>query len=123
MLLTWADLGWWLGHCSSCRESSPSASQVALDLLRSAQSRPLSGDLLAAELVAEEEAFLGARVRALTMHLAEKDVSTEEHTRRVALRAVQVGEELGLPPHRLRQLGDRRSAPRHRQAHASRTRS
>ena len=31
-------------------------------------------------------------------------MSTEEHTRRVALRAVQVGEELGLPPHRLRQL-------------------
>jgi hypothetical protein len=28
------------------------------------------------------------------MHLAEKDVSTEEHTRRVAMRAVQVGEEL-----------------------------
>ena len=90
--------------------------QVALDLRRSAQSRPLSGDLLAAELVAEEEAFLGARVRALTMHLAEKDVSTEEHTRRVAMRAVQVGEELGLPPHRLRAARDRRPAPRHRQA-------
>ena len=97
--------------------------QVALDLRRSAQSRPLSGDLRAAELVAEEEAFLGARVRALTMHLAEKDVSTEEHTRRVALRAVQVGEELGLPPHRLRAARDRRPAPRHRQAQRSRTRS
>ena len=33
-----------------------------------------------------------------------KDDSTAEHTRRVALRAVQVGEELGLPPGRLRAL-------------------
>ena len=40
----------------------------------------------------------------LTQRLAEKDGSTEEHTRRVARRAVQVGEELGLPPHRLRDL-------------------
>jgi putative nucleotidyltransferase with HDIG domain len=36
--------------------------------------------------------------------LAEKDEYTEEHTRRVALRAVQVGEELGLSPSRLREL-------------------
>jgi HD-GYP domain-containing protein (c-di-GMP phosphodiesterase class II) len=36
--------------------------------------------------------------------LAEKDTYTEEHTRRVALRAVQVGEELGLSPARLRSL-------------------
>jgi HD-GYP domain-containing protein (c-di-GMP phosphodiesterase class II) len=43
-------------------------------------------------------------VHALTMRLAEKDGYTEEHTRRVAMRAVQVGEELGLPPHRLRDL-------------------
>ena len=43
-------------------------------------------------------------MRALTRLLAEKDESTEEHTRRVALRAVQVGEELGLPPGRLRDL-------------------
>jgi HD domain len=104
MLLTWSDLGWWLGHLLELSGIVVVGIQVALDLRRSAQSRPLSGDLRAAELVAEEEAFLGARVRALTQHLAEKDVSTEEHTRRVALRAVQVGEELGLPPHRLRQL-------------------
>ena len=44
------------------------------------------------------------RVRALTQLLADKDESTEEHTRRVALRAVQVGEELGLAPGRLRAL-------------------
>jgi putative nucleotidyltransferase with HDIG domain len=62
------------------------------------------GDLSAAELVAKEEAFLGARVHALMQSLAEKDESTEEHTRRVAMRAVQVGEELGLSPGQLRAL-------------------
>jgi len=104
MLLTYTDLGWWLGHLLELSGILVVGLQVALDLQRSAQSRPLSGDLSAAELVAEEEAFLGARVRALTLHLADKDVSTEEHTRRVAMRSVQVGEELGLPAHRLRQL-------------------
>jgi HD-GYP domain-containing protein (c-di-GMP phosphodiesterase class II) len=38
------------------------------------------------------------------LRLAEKDEYTEEHTRRVALRSVQVGEELGLSPARLRNL-------------------
>jgi putative nucleotidyltransferase with HDIG domain len=68
------------------------------------QSRALIGDLRGSELVSEEEAFLGSHIRALTVRLAEKDTYTEEHTRRVALRAVQVGEELGLPPGRLRTL-------------------
>lgn len=77
---------------------------VALDLRRSAQSRPLLGDLSAADLVAAEEAYLGTQVRALMVRLAEKDAYTEEHTRRVALRAVQIGEELGLSPARLRVL-------------------
>jgi putative nucleotidyltransferase with HDIG domain len=38
------------------------------------------------------------------VRLAKRDVSTEEHTRRVALQAVQVGDELGLSPTRLRNL-------------------
>ena len=62
------------------------------------------GDVSGADLVAAEEAFLGAHVRALTLSLARKDEYTEEHTRRVALRAVQVGEELGLTGSRLRAL-------------------
>jgi putative nucleotidyltransferase with HDIG domain len=40
----------------------------------------------------------------LTRVLAARDAYTEEHTRRVALRSVQVGEELQLPPERLRVL-------------------
>jgi len=104
LLLNYMDLGWWLGHGFELAGIVIVGTAVAIDLSRSVQSRPLVGDLRAAELVAKEEAFLGARVHALMQRLAEKDESTEEHTRRVALRAVQVGEELGLPPGRLRAL-------------------
>ena len=48
--------------------------------------------------------FLGSHVRALTVALASKDAYTEQHTRRVAMLAVEVGEELGLPRGRLRAL-------------------
>jgi hypothetical protein len=104
LLMNYMDLGWWLGHLFELLGIIVVGATVAVDLFRTAQSRSLVGDLRAADLVAEEEAFLGARVRALTQLLADKDESTEEHTRRVALRAVQVGEELGLPPGRLRAL-------------------
>jgi len=104
LLLDYSDLGWWLGHGFELAGIVIVGSAVALDLTRTAQSRSLVGDLRAADLVAQEEAFLGARVRALTQRLHAKDESTEEHTRRVALRAVQVGEELGLAPGRLRAL-------------------
>src|SRR5204863_3268549 len=104
LLMNYMDLGWWLGHLLELLGIIVVGAAVAVDLFRTAQSRSLVGDLRAADLVAEEEAFLGARVRALTQLLADKDESTEEHTRRVALRAVQVGEELGLAPGRLRQL-------------------
>jgi HD-GYP domain-containing protein (c-di-GMP phosphodiesterase class II) len=104
LLLTYEDLGWWLGHGFELVGLVLVGVPVGLDLFRTAQSRPLAGDLHAAELVTAEETFLGAHVRALTVRLAQKDEYTEEHTRRVALRAVQVGEELGLPPGRLRAL-------------------
>jgi HD-GYP domain-containing protein (c-di-GMP phosphodiesterase class II) len=104
LLLAWWQLGWWIGHGLEVVGIAAVGLSVAIDLRRAAQSRPLVGDLGAGELVAAEEAFLGAQVRALTKLLAERDVSTEEHTRRVALRAVEVGEELGLSPERLRVL-------------------
>jgi putative nucleotidyltransferase with HDIG domain len=104
LLLSFMDLGWWMGHGFELLGIVIVGAAVAADLQRSAQSRPLVGDLRARELVAQEETFLGSRVRALTRLLAEKDESTEEHTRRVALLAVQVGEELGLAPGRLRAL-------------------
>jgi HD domain len=104
LLLNYTHFGWWLGHGFELAGIVLVGAAVAADLHRTVQSRPLVGDLRAAELVAEEENFLGARVHALLQRLAEKDESTEEHTRRVAMRAVQVGEELGLPPGRLRAL-------------------
>lgn len=97
-------LGWWIGHGIEIVGMAMVGIPVALDLRRGSQSRPLVGDFRAAELVAREEEFLGTHVRALLVSLAAKDVSTEEHTRRVALLAVQVGERLGLPAARLRAL-------------------
>jgi putative nucleotidyltransferase with HDIG domain len=105
LLLTYRDLGWWLGHAFEIVGIAIVGIPVALDLRRgTARSRPLLGDLTGADLVAEEEAFLGSHIRALLVSLAEKDAYTEEHTRRVALRAVQVGDELGFTPERLRSL-------------------
>jgi HD domain len=105
LLLNFMQLGWWLGHAFEIVGIAAVGIPVALDLRRgSARSRPLLGDLKGADLVAEEEAFLGSHVRALLVALADKDTYTEEHTRRVAMRAVQVGDELGLAPERLRKL-------------------
>jgi putative nucleotidyltransferase with HDIG domain len=104
LTLSWSELGWWIGHALELIGVMMVGVPVALDLHRGAQSRPLSGDLRGAELVAQEEAFLGPRVRALMVRLAHKDAYTEGHTRRVALLAVQVGEELGLSAGRLRSL-------------------
>jgi putative nucleotidyltransferase with HDIG domain len=105
LLLSYLELGWWLGHGFEIVGIAAVGLTAAVDLRRgTARSRPLLGDLKGADLVAEEEAFLGSHIRALLVELAEKDDYTEEHTRRVALRAVQVGDELGLPPERLRNL-------------------
>ncbi len=104
MALTFMDLGWWLGHLFEVVGITLVGTSAAYDLRRGRRSRPLAGDLRAAEIVVSEEAFLGARVRALMVRLAEKDTSTEEHTRRVAALAVEVGEQLGLPGNRLRSL-------------------
>jgi HD-GYP domain-containing protein (c-di-GMP phosphodiesterase class II) len=104
LLLGYLDLGWWLGHGFEIVGIALVGIPVAADLLRTAPSRPLVGDLRGADLVAAEEAFLGSQVRSLMVALAAKDEYTEGHTRRVALRAVQVGEELGIPSPRLRSL-------------------
>lgn len=104
LILDYWRLGWWIGHGAELGGILLVGVPVALDLRRATRSHALIGDLRAAQLVREEEAYLGSQVRALLVALAEKDSSTEEHTRRVALRAVQVGEELRLPPWRLRDL-------------------
>ncbi len=104
LLMRYYELGWWLGHGWELIGIGLVGVPVALDLHRGAQSRPLVGDLRASELVSAADAFMGPTVRALLVRLDHKDDYTAEHTRGVELRAVQVGEELGLPPTRLREL-------------------
>jgi HD-GYP domain-containing protein (c-di-GMP phosphodiesterase class II) len=104
LILSFADLGWWLGHIFEFVGILVVGASLVFDLRRGRRSRALVGDLRAAEIVASEEAYLGSRVRALMVRLAEKDTSTEEHTRRVAALAVEIGEQLGLSPSRLRSL-------------------
>jgi len=101
---SWAELGFWLGHGLELTGLLVLGAAAALDLRDGAPSRALHGDLRAAELVLREEAYLGVQVRALMRRLAEKDAYTEGHTRRVAILAARVGEELRLPPARLRHL-------------------
>jgi putative nucleotidyltransferase with HDIG domain len=104
LLMSFWELGWWLGHAFELIGIGLVGVPVALDLHRGAQSRPLAGDLRGTELVSAADAFLGPHVRALLRRLAEKDEYTARHTRSVSLLAVRVGEELGLPPARLREL-------------------
>jgi HD-GYP domain-containing protein (c-di-GMP phosphodiesterase class II) len=104
LFLYFSDLGWWLGHVFELTGIVVVGASLVYDLRRGRRSRALVGDLRPSELVASEEAFLGARVRALMVSLAEKDASTEEHTRRVATLAVELGEQLGLSAARLRDL-------------------
>jgi putative nucleotidyltransferase with HDIG domain len=104
LLQSYLDLAWWLGHGLEVAGVLLVGAPVAADLFRSSPSRPLSGDLRGAEIVSAEEAFLGSQVGGLVRLLAEKDEYTEGHTRRVALLAVEVGEELGVAPARLREL-------------------
>ena len=98
------DAEWWLAHVFEVVGIGLVGIPAVLDLRYGIASRPLLGDLRPAKLVADEEAFLGARVRALMLRLAEKDPSTENHTRRVAALAVEIGERLGLAERRLRIL-------------------
>ncbi len=101
---TMMDAAWWVAHGLEVTGIGMIGIPAALDLRHGIASRPLVGDLHADALVRNEEEFLGGRVRALLTRLGEKDPSTEGHTRRVATLAVQIGERLGLPEGRLRQL-------------------
>ena len=70
LVLTFMDLGWWFGHIFEVLGIAVVGASLAYDLHRGRRSRPLLGDLRASEIVASEEAFLGARVRALMVTLA-----------------------------------------------------
>ena len=96
LLLTFRELGWWIGHGFEIVGIAIVGIPVAIDLRRGvARSRPLLGDIKGADLVAQEEAFLGSHIRALLVALADKDAYTEEHTRRVALPRCRWGSSSG----------------------------
>jgi HD-GYP domain-containing protein (c-di-GMP phosphodiesterase class II) len=90
-------VGYYIGHAIELSAVGMIAVPAARDIWGAGASLPLVGDLTAPEMVASEEAYLGPRVRALMVRLGARDTSTEEHTRRVAVLAAQVGEELRLP--------------------------
>jgi HD-GYP domain-containing protein (c-di-GMP phosphodiesterase class II) len=94
----------YIGHGLELGGVALIAVPAAFDLARGGASRPLVGDLAATELVSSEEAYLGPRVRTLVLRLTERDTSTAEHSRRVALLAARLGEELSLPAATRRQL-------------------
>jgi HD-GYP domain-containing protein (c-di-GMP phosphodiesterase class II) len=105
LLLDDGSLGSLLGHAFEIVGIAVIAFTVARDLLRGgARAKEVLGDAAGADLVVDAEVFVGPHVRALLVGLAEKQTHTEDHTRRVALRAAQVGDELGLSPGRLRDL-------------------
>ena len=104
LAMGYGTLAFYLGHGLELLGIVLLGIPAVLDLRQGGPSRPLVGDLTAADLVGAEEAFLGPRVRALMLDLAAKDSSTEAHTRRVATLACAVGEELKLPLATLRHL-------------------
>jgi HD-GYP domain-containing protein (c-di-GMP phosphodiesterase class II) len=104
LVMGYGTLAFYFGHAMELLGVVLVGIPAVLDLRQGGASRPLVGDLTATELVCSEQAYLGPRVRALMVDLAEKDRSTEEHTRRVATLACAVGEELRLPPATLRHL-------------------
>jgi HD-GYP domain-containing protein (c-di-GMP phosphodiesterase class II) len=105
LLLDDRNLGSLLGHAFEIVGIAVIGFIVARDLHRgAARAKLLLGDAAGADLVVDAEAFVGPHVRALLVELAEKQTYTEDHARRVALRAAQVGGELGLSPGRVRDL-------------------
>ncbi len=98
------DVLWWSAHVLELIGLAAMCLPAARDLSRQTSSRPLVGDLRAADIVADEEAFLDGRVHHLLLQLGRKDDVTEDHTRRVATLAVRMGEQLGLDAASLRDL-------------------
>lgn len=96
-------IGFWSGHVLELGAFLVVSAALVSDLVRATPSRALS-DIDVCDVVTEQEALLGAWVGRLLMRLEVKDISTREHTRRVASLAVQVGQELGLRGNRLRGL-------------------
>jgi hypothetical protein len=97
-------VGFWSGHLLELGAFLLVTAALVGDLVRATPSRALRSELEVSDVVTEQEALLGAWVARLLARLEAKDVSTREHTRRVAQLTVKVGQELGLRGNRLRRL-------------------
>ena len=116
------DTGWWVAHVFDVAGVGLVGVPAALDLRYATASRPLVGDLRAARAGRPTKRRSSAsHVHALMLRLAAKDPSTEDHTRRVAALAVQIGEQLGLPERPAAAARPRRAAARHGQAGGARS--
>ncbi len=98
------DTLWWSSHILELIALAAMCLPATRDLSHQTSSRPLVGDLQAVDIVADEESFLDGRVHHLMLQLGRKDDVTEGHTRRVAMLAVRMGEQLGLDASSLRDL-------------------
>jgi hypothetical protein len=95
-------VGFWAGHLLESFGFLAVSGAVAVDLARQVPSHVLYRRLTGTDLIEAEESLLGGYVRSLTASMELRDPTTREHSRRVALLAVQVGEQLGLGPETLR---------------------
>ncbi|MDX6532275.1 MAG: hypothetical protein QOF68_19, partial [Gaiellales bacterium] len=96
--------GFWGGHLLEGLGFLAVTGAATLDLARQVPSHVLHRRLTGTDLIDAEESLLGGYVRALTASMELRDPSTREHSRRVALLAVQVGEAMELGPEVLRRL-------------------
>jgi HD-GYP domain-containing protein (c-di-GMP phosphodiesterase class II) len=94
----------WAAHLLEAAGFVMVAGSVAVDLARQVPSRHLYARIEGSDLLESEEVLLGGYVRALTATMELRDPSTREHSRRVAVLAVQVGMAMGLPPAAQRRL-------------------
>jgi hypothetical protein len=130
LTMTYMQLGWWLGHGLELDGILAVGIPVALDLARSVQSRPLSGDLHASDLVLAEEAFLthtparygsspGKISRLSRRRNHRVAVSKVKHsTSVVATEAASAVSAPASPPHSLLPLPSRSCEPTSTDGHA-----
>ena len=81
MLLSFMELGWWFGHVFELLGIMIVGIPVALDLRRTAQSRPLVGDVSGADLVAGRGGVPRLRTSARSLFASPARTSTRRSTR------------------------------------------
>jgi HD-GYP domain-containing protein (c-di-GMP phosphodiesterase class II) len=97
-------IGFWSSHMLEGLGVVAISGAIAVDLTRQAPSLQLHRKITGRDLIDSEESLLGGYVRSLTAAMEVRDPSTREHSRRVAQWAVDVGEQLELPPATVRRL-------------------